>query len=283
VSLRAVSWAIKQRAGRAKVVLVALAYVADDRGYCFPSLAYLVFVCEISESSVRRTIKELIARKLVAIEPRYSDNGACRSNAYRLPIGPPVKLTGYPATVTAAQVSNTAVGGCQGDIPTTCIPVMYEPPLRTGDAKAIDAPTTQGQRSGSDELCYPKAISDGQRYELEVLVRELPQHQAQQVLDELAGRMAIAAVRNPVGYVAELVRRATTGNFQRQLGMQIAERRAAEQQRRERLRDSRTAITSQAKESVARLPAELRASLEALRARAAARSHDDSSDDGSFE
>jgi hypothetical protein len=141
-----------------------------------------------------------------------------------------------------------------------------------------DAGVTDGEHGSSGQLCFPKAMSDAQRHELDVHLRQLPQQQAQDVLDEIAGRMALTEVRNPIGYGAALVRRAKLGKFQRQLGLRIAQGRVAEQQHEARLRDNRTAANLSAEASLARLPKELREPLEAIRASVMARSVDDATD-----
>jgi DNA-binding transcriptional regulator YhcF (GntR family) len=48
---------------------------ADRQGYCFPSHRRLAYMCEVSESTVHRMIKVLVARKLVTIERRFNEDG----------------------------------------------------------------------------------------------------------------------------------------------------------------------------------------------------------------
>ena len=279
MSLRALSWVARQRAGRAKSALWALGFLADDSGYCFPSFAYLAFVCEISESTVRRMIGELVARKLLTVEHRFDESGGRRSNGYRLAIDPPVKLTVAPSTVAGGGISPVTGGRCRGDTLTTTKPVVYEQLLPVADVNA-----TAGVRAGDKhggELCFPKAMSDAQRHELEPHIRELSHQQAQDVLDEIAGRMTVTEVHNPVGYGAELVRRAKSGKFQRQVGLKVAARRAAEQEHEARLRNSRATLSSPSSGSPGRLSKRLRASLEAIRPRSMADADPGHSEDGS--
>jgi hypothetical protein len=141
-----------------------------------------------------------------------------------------------------------------------------------------DAGSTDGEQ-GSGELCFPKAMSDAQKHELDVHLRQLSRQQAQDVLDEIAGRMALTEVRNPIGYGAALVRRAKLGKFQRQLGLRIAQGRVAEQQHEARVRDTQTVASLSASESIARLPKNLRAPMEAIRARSLSRLQTAESDD----
>jgi len=95
VSIRAIRWAWQARAATAKLVLLALADMADEAGYCFPSHDHLAHKCEVSESTVRRMLNMLASRKLLRIEPRFNQNGSCISNSYRLTIDDhPVNLEG---------------------------------------------------------------------------------------------------------------------------------------------------------------------------------------------
>jgi hypothetical protein len=155
---------------------------------------------------------------------------------------------------------------------------MYEQPLPAGTDELSTQATSQTE-GGISNFHFPKAMSDAQRREFAVHLRGLPHEQAQDVLDEIAGRMAMTEVRNPVGYGASLVKRAKRGTFQRQVGLKIAERRAANQRHEARLRDNRTPANLPAEESLARLPKELREPLEAIRAGVMVRSMDDSKDD----
>ena len=93
---------------------------------------------------------------------------------------------------------------------------------------------------GGGDLSFPKALSTAQRRAIERLLQGLEERDAQQVLDELAGRMASTAVRNPVGYCAALVERLKRGTFRLELGLAIADRRAV-QRHRDGLRSERMA------------------------------------------
>jgi hypothetical protein len=143
-----------------------------------------------------------------------------------------------------------------------------------------DAGSTDGKQGSRGELCFPKAMSDAQKHELAVHLRQLSRQQAQDVIDEIAGRMALTEVSNPIGYGAALVRRAKLGKFQLQLGLRVAQGRAAEQQLEARIRDARTGASLSVSESIARLPKNLRAPMEAIRARSLSRLQTGESDDG---
>ncbi len=52
--------------------------------------------------------------------------------------------------------------------------------------------------------------------------------QAQQILDELTGRMAIEQVKNPMRYCATLIKRMQRGMFVPELGLNVADAREGE-------------------------------------------------------
>jgi hypothetical protein len=254
-----------------------LAHLANKHDLCWPSIAYLADVCELGESTVRRMIQELAARKLLTIERRFGDNGGCRSNVYRLAIAPSFRSRGYPSTVTGELVSSVTGGWSQDEGLTTTGTVMYEQLLQAGAGCA----GAQARQGGSSDFHFPKSMSDAERRELGMHLRCLSHEQAQDVLDELAGRMEDTDVHNPIGYGAALARSAKSGKFQRQLGLKIAERRAAEQRHQARLSDSHTATDLSGSESPTLLPNGLRVRIEAIRAKALQQSDPTSSDDDS--
>ena len=272
MSVKALAWAWKAPAGNAKLVLLALADLADDTGYCFPGHEYVANKCEVSQRTVRRMIALLVARRLVTIERRFNSNGSCTSNGYRLAIANhPVKLTGQVVKVARGKWSPAATHPLDtGDRVTTTEPCVYPTTTTTttppsGAVSSTQAAGDPGCRSG--ELCFPSAVSELDRQALAKLVRALNRDQAQEVLDELAGRMASKRVRNPVGYCAALVRSMAVGLFTPGIGAKFADRRNAEQPRQTRLQHTPLAASEAFGASTDRLPAELRAPLERLRSK----------------
>jgi len=80
-----------------KLVLMALADIADDQGVCWPSHPILAAKCSLTDRSVRRVLTLLQAQDLVVVEPRFKTNGSQTSNRYRLAISTPQdNLSGGP-------------------------------------------------------------------------------------------------------------------------------------------------------------------------------------------
>ncbi|WP_371346059.1 helix-turn-helix domain-containing protein [Ancylobacter sp. IITR112] len=90
MSVEAITWANKQRAGSpgAKLVLLALANYADEDGYCYPSQATLATVTEMSRDSIARHMKALEALGLLAREGRFDKTGRRTTDMVRLLVSP---------------------------------------------------------------------------------------------------------------------------------------------------------------------------------------------------
>lgn len=126
MSLRAMHWAIHEVRGIPnKILLMVLAEYADDQDVCWPSQDRLARECELSVSTVRRTLRAYEHLGLVTSDKRYvitADGSKVRaSNIYTLHVGHlpqttkpvdnppadlPVNLTGRGTPVDSAPVDN---------------------------------------------------------------------------------------------------------------------------------------------------------------------------------
>jgi len=254
-----------------KLVLMALADEADDRGFCFPSQRRIAEKCNITERSVRRMVGVLTAKHYLAVVQRFY-NRARTSNGYQLAIDHPrTNCPGVPATAIRGDRTASSGGsghGCPGAPDnavrvTTTYPVFNPIPLlqRGGDADRADLRS----RSRGSDLCFPKALSTAQRQILAQHLSGLSIESAQQVLDELAGRMDATGVRNPVGYCARLVERYKRGEFQLEVGIAVAIKRQAEQRDERTLSERPTTTDLSANVALDRLPESIRLSLQRMR------------------
>lgn len=107
------------------------------------------------------------------------------------------------------------------------------------DEPSLPLPTRDRQRGaavidagGGRDLCFPKGISPSQQQALRNRLATLTSEQAQQVLDELAGRMAVATVKNPIRYCTVLARRLKRAAFFPELGLKVADARELERAQR---------------------------------------------------
>jgi hypothetical protein len=271
MSLNVMAWAWKVKLPPSqKFVLMALADEADDAGFCFPSHRRIAQKCSLSDRSVRRMIAALSAAGYVAVASRFR-NRARTSNGYQLAINHP--RTNCPGgMVSGGQGDRTTVTrgprqACPG-APDNAVRVTTTDPLVVPIPPPHGSATTTAQ-CGADafsggELCFPKSLSVEERRSIAKHLAGVSLDDAQQILDELGGRLEATKIRNPIRYCVELIRRFQRGAFQAELGLAIAERRRAE---RELELDRRSRETPEIR-STSVLPTHVQAALERIKTRA---------------
>lgn len=273
MSLRAMRWAWTVPLPRTpKSVLVALAYEADDSGFCFPSHRRLAMQCSMSDRTVRRMLNKIQAAGHMSIEARYRADGSQTSNRYRLAVvDSPDKMTRGVDTHVQGPRTPLARGVDMRVLRTTNYPLSNPPPLPRDAAPSRGEsrvePAAADVRGGRD-LEYPTTLSPGQIGALNPLLAELDDESAQQVLDELAGRIKTSRITNPIGYCAALVARLKAREFTPQLGIRVAEERAARLQLQRRESALAHVAETHRESAIRPLPEGLQAALERLRKRA---------------
>jgi len=218
-----------------KFILVALADTADDHGICWPSVPTVAAKCNVSIRTVQRIMRMLVARRKMVSEPRYRGNGSCSSNRYKLLLDGGDKLT-PPSPDSGVRLPRQ---GCQeppdtGVTPRTTSRTQKEPPPQKIQAKPI-APVERVSAKGGGgdffELEYPKGLSASEREEARKKLTDLPVELAQQLLDELAGRMAADTIRvSPLAYLRGLIDRAHQGDFTPEVALKVADKRKCRRQ-----------------------------------------------------
>lgn len=85
MSVKALTWAFDQPISATdKVVLLALADHANDRGECWPSVSLLMQRAYVGERTVQRALQSLENGGFIIRERRQRENGSDTSNLYRL-------------------------------------------------------------------------------------------------------------------------------------------------------------------------------------------------------
>jgi hypothetical protein len=262
MSIQAMTWAWSVALPpTSKLVLMALADIADDRGICWPSHPTLAAKCSLTDRTVRRVLVSLQAHKLVVVEPRFNTTGSRTSNRYRLAVDTHQdKLSGGTRTTLIEGEGHQCPGPPDTGVLVTTTEPLIEPSL-------LLSPATKGPflTCGGD-LFYPKDLTPRQTHALRDRLTVLTHDQAQQILDELSGRMSIALVKNPIRYCAILTRRAQRGEFLPELGLKVADARQAYAARRAALdriekiatiesRSQRSALPMQQREAIRRMHA----------------------------
>lgn len=275
MSLKAMTWVWTLPISPApKLVLMAIADDADDTGFCYPSQRRLAKKCRITERSVRRIVGKLIAARLVAVEPRYRVR-ARTTNGYRLAMDYP--RTSCPGgAASAVQGERTTLSGGPGQNG----PGNHDLPPIAPTTTPTPTSSSHESQSVSGGLYFPSRTSVTQQQAIQKQLANVAPNVAQQILDELAGRLAVGNVRDPVRYANELVRRALRGTFEPELGAKIARERAAGRQRDRRSENQVSAAVDASDAPIAPLPDELRLPIERMRAKVLVSRRDDSVDGG---
>jgi hypothetical protein len=245
-----------------KLVLMALADIADDYGVCWPSHKTLALKCTLSDRTVRRTLGKLHALKMLIVEPRMRKNGSSASNCYRLAVDalPPGQIVLGGGEAGPGGRSSVTREGDTAVLPrTTNEPSIESPPPQPGSGGESDAirPNT-----GGGGFFFPKGLTPSQRHALQDRLAKLSCAEAQQVLDELAGRMAVTPVKNPIRYCAVLASRMKRGAFAAELGLKIADARQAD------CAPTKQMPPAEGQLDLTKLPRDVRETVERLRARA---------------
>lgn len=228
MSIAAMNWAWRQQlAPTAKLVLMSLADAADDHGVCWPSVPTVARKCGVSSRTVRRIMQRLIAHDLLIAEPRYRPDGSCSSNRYRLQLGGGDKMSPAPDR------DDTFPCPVRQGPPDTGV----SPGTTKGTAKESPQPpkpdagpvVSESAESGGEELStleYPEGLSAGERDQARTKLAGLPADLAQQLLDELAGRMAVGAIQvAPLAYLRGLIKKAHVGEFTPEAALRVADTR----------------------------------------------------------
>ena len=197
-----------------KFVLMALADACDDDGYCWPSIPTLANKTCLDERSVQRILSRLKADELVQVQQRFRNDGSPTSNGYRLPLNAPGGKLSPPLPAQRRDVVTPAPPPGGSCVTLTTIEHIKESKLPQPGADSI---------SEGSSLIYPKQLSPK---EVALAIRKLGSLSpmlAQEVLDELAGRLNAHSVRgSPLSYLRSLIERAEAGTFTPEVGVRVA-------------------------------------------------------------
>lgn len=217
------AWAQKTGGPTEKVVLLKVADNTDDFCRAYPSIPLIARQCEISVRTAQRTLRQLERAGLLTIEPRFLGVHQQTSNLYTLACPPPGK----------------EINGRRGDksTPLTAVtptsPPIVSPTGVTCATRTVFEPSNriqpQLQGGGESTFIFPTSFDATTRTAVVSRLAILDPIVAQQVLDELAGRMQLAKVRNPLRYLSTLIDRVQAGTFTPDLAEPLqAGRRARE-------------------------------------------------------
>ncbi len=196
----------------AKVLLLALADIADDQGFCWPSNRTLAEKCCTSERTVQRMLKQFEDLGLITIERRFTEAGRQTSNGYRLALGrTPDNLSPSTASCRGEGDNSDTPGVTQLCHPRGVIAVSpLEPPHNHHKEPPLQPQGTTNRKS----LEIPPSVKAAEKSAIEQLLTEIPGTHAQELLDELAYALENRRIHgSAVAWFAGLVRRAKAGLF----------------------------------------------------------------------
>jgi hypothetical protein len=223
MSIRAMNWVwgLNLRPS-VKFVLIALADASDDDGCCWPSIPTIAKKTCLDDRSVQRILNKLKNQGLVQAQQRFRQDGSPTSNRYRLPLNTPGDKVSPPLPAERHDVAASASPPGDSDVTlTTTEPSVESKPLLPNDVVP----------SGGGDFIYPKQLSPKEMELAKNRLKALPPELAQELLDELAGRLNANSVRSsPLSYLRSLVARAESGNFAPEAGVRVALARAKEQE-----------------------------------------------------
>jgi hypothetical protein len=247
---------------------MALADEADDTGFCFPSQRRLAVKCSITDRTVRRMLVDLETKGYVSLEHRRRADGSRTSNGYRLKCADPAdNLSGGMDMNVRGPRTAVSSGPDKGVLLPATYPLSNPTPRQSDDRAAGAAIERDEVAGGVRDWEFSEGLSAGQIAALRDVLTGIEANTCQQVLDELAGRMRVGEINNPIRYCAALVERAKCGQFKPELGIRIAEARAARTQYAERESARTSSDRASIEATLRRLPDKLRESLERMRSR----------------
>lgn len=171
-------WTHKFGSPTAKLVMMAVAKHADEKGVCWPRVRTLAEFCGISSRTVQRHLKEFERAGLITIQKKYRADGGQTANVYCI---------GLPVVKGAGATDKAVTGGMS---PTTPLPQTAECHRGNDTAVTYQELTRESQeellQTTDDELRFPKQLKKGDRAWIFQLLEDIPRHDHQILLDELS-------------------------------------------------------------------------------------------------
>ncbi|WP_280570142.1 helix-turn-helix domain-containing protein [Chromohalobacter sp. 296-RDG] len=209
MSYRALEWAMEVTLAPAtKMILVVLAWHADDDGICWPSVSTIARKSGSSTRTVRRAIKTMVNQGVMEIRPGYERRGRQTSNTYRLSVDK-----------APDNLSPLGVTECQGEGDTAVSPLeLTEEVKKEVGSRPVDKCGGAAGQQPSGAKLYPEtpeALRSGERALVARLLDEVSEEDAVLLIDELSGALRAGAISgSPVRWFEGLLRKYRMGKFE---------------------------------------------------------------------
>lgn len=241
MSIRAMNWAWdREMVPTPKLILLALADAANERNECWPGVPFVARKCCVSERTVQRVLQDFSVSKLISIESRFdAKNGRRIQNLYRLNIGGEssagqVSSSGPDRSRESSSDTGPISGPdklsppspqCQ-DAPDKLSGTVVTRPV-TNEGDTVTSPLKSQHESKQQPLHIPRTMSSIERQAISSLCKQIPNEDAQALLDELADAMETGSIRtNALRWFRGLIGRYRKGEFIPVGGVRVAARRA---------------------------------------------------------
>lgn len=194
-----------------KIVLIVLADAANDAGICWPGLQLVANRASVSKRTVQRILAELELAGLIRRQPRYREDRSQTSTEYQL----------FPTDIRGDKLSPPPVPDVTGRVSGEVV----------GDASAVtltttESPVNQNNNHHCGGLIFPSSFSSNSKSSARQLLEGLPNSVSQQLLDEVAGRIALGGVRSsPISYLRSLISSQRAGTFIAELAHRVSDAR----------------------------------------------------------
>jgi Helix-turn-helix domain len=183
-----------------KIVLLALADVADEKGYCWPSIAYLATQAVMDKRSVQRALKSLCDLELLVIKPRYIKGKVQTSNGYNL-------LLNSRGDKLPPHHKQSCHEGMTTLPPRDGVDDILTTKKRTRTKKLL--PVTQLNEKdaslNSMDYKFPKQLSLQNQKDAQKMLACLPLAAANDLLEVLGNKLNKNTVKSPMAYLFTLV------------------------------------------------------------------------------
>lgn len=229
MSGRAFEWAFKNlpflRDASEKLVLLKLAHRADDEAAkCWPAVDTTAGDIGISRRSVLRALQNLEGLGLILVERRPNCSSIFTLQIKNsLSVGATVARQAQPASATAAH------SRCH------CVTEPV-PPWHPNQTMNKTLKKTQQPVGVFKNLVWEKPLADSEKTACEFLLAaaDLPTEVRQQLADEMAGIGRSQPIRNPVGWMKNMIDRYGRPGFSFAYSAQVAAGRAGRAAQAER-------------------------------------------------
>lgn len=206
MSIRAMNWAWSWPLAPApKLILLALADIADDHGVCFPSVTFVARKVTLGKRATQRRIQELVTSKIIHVELRRRQDGSHTSNRYFLQLSrSQVESGGVETTLPDTVVTDIRVVNAKTRV--TAQPYV---PLTTNEP-TLENTTEHG---GGGDLIFPASWAQTMKAGFTKCLLGIPSGDAQMLLDELTGQMFAKSILSPLAYLRALKASYQKGEF----------------------------------------------------------------------